>query len=141
MLLSERARSVMLRASEMFVPSSSGRAPVERVGCQLVALPTRDADPGVDSRTARLEYDEGVDVQLLDVRMLADQPGYALNHVGDRLAVHRRLTPNPAQQFRAADLVCHLMRVDVGQWLHAEHDVAQCLDVDAAESEHEHGAE
>src|SRR5690606_2475599 len=61
--------------------ATRGRAPVERVGCQLVALPTRDADPGVDSRTARLEYDEGVDVQLLDVRMLADQPGYALNHV------------------------------------------------------------
>lgn len=106
-----------------------------RVGTPGLDRLRRQQDPDVRrDRTVR-SGDDRIEVDLRDLREVRDQLGDPPDLLGQCPPVHRRSTPNPAQDLGRADRVEHrqrLVRTDRGQ---AEGDVLEHLHQHTAEPE------
>src|SRR2546428_8093159 len=105
---------------------------------------TRDeAHAGVDGarRGAVRTGEQRIDVHLLDLGALGRHLGQTQEGLHEKRLVHRRRSARPGEQGVAADPAPHLACLDVGDRQDAEHHVLQHLDEDAAQAEHQDGAQ
>ena len=100
-----------------------------------------DDDAHVGGDRALLGREDRVEVELDDLREVADELRHADDDVGERVAVDRVAAAHAVQHLRRLDAVEHRQRVVLGRRREAEGDVLQHLDEHAAEAEGDELAE